>query len=243
MKTRALLVTALLICASTIGAQSFDGIVVVGKGKVAAQRARLALLNNKDSVIDTTSTDAFGGFSLKAEKPGKYSILVRRTGFLPITTERFELTDGDVLTDTVFLEGSVAEKGVKDVISNSVRQIFGSSLLTTFWRYAGPEDIEPIRDKFFSLGDFVRTGGKMLGVQHIGAPAGCFRFSAQPRCAQIFLNGIAVTLTPDQVPMTEVEAVVAIHPNELGSAVTGSRFGDNSRYGVVLVYTTAFMAR
>jgi hypothetical protein len=243
-KHRVLAAALLAAVLSTNGnAQSFDGIVVVGKAKVAAQRARLSLVNNRDNIIDSTVTDAFGGFTLKAEKTGKYSILVRRTGFLPIATERFDLAEGDVLRDTVFLEGTVAERGIKDVISNSVRQIFGSTLLTTFWRYAGPEDIEPVRERFHSLGDYVRGGGKLLGVQHVSPPAGCFRFSTQPRCAQIFLNGIAVSLSPDQISTRELEAVVAIHPSELGSAITGSRFGDNSRYGAVLVYTTAFMMR
>ncbi|MGQ0766405.1 MAG: hypothetical protein ACT4OZ_12150 [Gemmatimonadota bacterium] len=239
--TLALLAIALL--ASPLSAQSFDGILVVGKARVAAQKARVALISNRNAVIDTGVTDVFGGFNLKAEKAGKYTILVRRTGYLPIQTENFELVEGDVLRDTVFLEGTVAEKSTKDVISASVRQVFGSSLLTAFWRYAGPDDIEPVRDRFFSLGDYSRGGGKLLGLQHVSPPSGCFRFSGQRRCAQIFLNGIAVNLSPDQISMSEVEAVVAIHPSELGSAITGTRIADNSRYGAVLVYTTGFMVR
>lgn len=160
-----------------------------------------------------------------------------------MTTERFDLNESEVLTDTVFLEGSLAEESVKDVIGASVRRTFGSSLPSTFWRDAGPDDIEPVRERYLTLGDFVRNGGKMLGVQHIGAPAGCFRFNAQRRCAQILVDGVPVNLTPALIHMSDVEAVVAIHPAELGRAITTSRFGDDSRYGTVLVFTTGYIAR
>lgn len=200
-------------------------------------------MNGRLDVIDTAVTDAFGGFTLKAAKPGKYSIVVRRSGFLPILTESFALTEGPTLTDTVFLEGTQAERGIKDVISESVRRTFGGGVLTTFWRFIGPEDIEPARDRLYWLGDLVRLGGKQLGVQHVDPPGGCFRFVGQRRCAQIFVNGVPVFLSPDQIATRDLEAVVAIRPEELGSAITSGRLQDNSRYGVVLVFTTDFIAR
>lgn len=245
MMTRQLIFAVSLLALAPVPcvAQEFDGIVVLGKAKAAVQQARLELQTSKGDVIDTTRTDVFGGFRLKAPAAGKYSILVRRTGYLPVLTERFELAEGEVRTDTVFLEGRQAERGIKDVISDNVRQVFGSSLLTTFWRYAGPEDIDPVRSKFNSLGDFVRGGGKMLGLQHVNPPGGCFRFSGQRGCAQLFFNGIAVTLSPDQVSVRELEAVVALRPEEIGSAVTRNRLLDTSRYGAVLVYTSAFVYR
>jgi hypothetical protein len=116
-------------------------------------------------------------------------------------------------------------------------------VLTTFWRFIGPEDIEASRERLYWLGDLVRLGGKQLGVQHVNPPGGCFRFVGQARCAQIFVNGVPVFLSPDQIATRDLEAVVAIRPEELGSAITAGRIQDNSRYGVVLVYTTDFITR
>src|SRR5688500_3179474 len=97
------LLPALLVLAPETNAQQIDGIVVVGVAKLAAQKAQLILLGKRVRVCDSAMTDVFGGFALKGDKPGKHTILVRRAGFLPITTEAFELPDGEILTDTVFL--------------------------------------------------------------------------------------------------------------------------------------------
>jgi hypothetical protein len=45
------------------------------------------------------------------------------------------------------------------------------------------------------------------------------------------------------VSASDVEAVVAIRPLELGMAVTEARRWDNTRYGAVMVYTSRFALR
>src|SRR5512139_463957 len=103
MRPLAIGIVATLAAAGSLPAQRFEGIVVVGANKVAAQRAQVVLLGRRDAPVDSTTTDAFGGFTVNAPKPGKFTLLVRRKGYLPITTEPFNLPEGEVLTDTVFL--------------------------------------------------------------------------------------------------------------------------------------------
>ena len=74
--------------------------------------SKVALLDRRQNVLDTTTTDVFGGFSLTAEKPGKYSLMVRRTGYYPILTDNFELLEDETRRDTVFLTGKMAEMSV-----------------------------------------------------------------------------------------------------------------------------------
>ena len=62
--------------------------------------------------------------------PGKYTLLVRRKGYLPITTEPFELPEGELLTDTVFLSGRQAELSYKDALNESIRRVFGASAMS-----------------------------------------------------------------------------------------------------------------
>ena len=223
-------------------AQRIEGIVLIGAARSAVQQARVFLVNNRLDVLAEGKTDGFGSFTLGAEKAGKYALLVRRTGFLPIVTERFELAEGETRTDTVFLEGRAAERSVRDAISDNLRQVFGSGGSLGMARFLGPDDIDPVREKYINLGDFARHG-KLLGVQLSGSSvSGCLRFSGQPRCAQVFLDGMPVFVSTDQIMARDIEALVALRPTELGSAVTSTRTQDNSRYGAVMVYTNRFIS-
>jgi hypothetical protein len=238
-----LLLPALLVLAPETKAQQIDGIVVVGGAKLAAQKAQLTLLGKRDRVVDSAMTDVFGGFTLKGDKPGKYTILVRRTGFLPITTEAFDLPEGEILTDTVFLTGKQAENSVKDVINESLRRVFGSAPLGAMSRFVGPEDLHAERQRYMNLGDLVRSG-KLLGVSVVGTGGRqCLRFAGEGGCAQIFLDGLPVDVRSEIVSAADVEALVAIRPLELGMAVTAARRWDNTRYGAVMVYTSRFALR
>ena len=103
-----LLLSGSLLLVPGASAQQIDGILVVGKARIAAQKAQLTLLGKRDRVVDSATTDVFGGFTLKGDKPGKYTILVRRAGYMAVTTEAFDLPEGEGLTDTDFLSGRQA---------------------------------------------------------------------------------------------------------------------------------------
>ncbi|MCC6316862.1 MAG: carboxypeptidase regulatory-like domain-containing protein [Gemmatimonadaceae bacterium] len=243
MRTISLAVAASLALAGPLAAQRFEGIVVVGAGKVAAQRAQVALLGKRDALVDTATTDVFGGFAVKADKPGKYTLMVRRKGFLPMTTEAFELPEGEVLTDTVFLTGRQAEMGVKESLNESLRRVFGASAMSGMSRWIGPDSLAVLRERNITLADLIRTG-RLLGVSMPnGTGSGCVRFSGQGYCGQLFLDELPVNLRPDQIFLTDVEAVLAIRGNELGTTVMDTRRFDNSRFGVVMVYSSRFSIR
>lgn len=238
-----LLLPASLLFAPRARAQQIDGILVVGEARVAAQKAQLTLLGKRDRVVDSAMTDVFGGFTLKGDKPGKYTILVRRAGYMAVTTEAFDLPEGEVLTDTVFLIGRTAENSVKQVLEESIRRVFGSSPLGALSRYVGPDELLPERDRYMNLGDVVRSG-KLLGVNVVGIGSNqCLRFAGEGGCAQIFVDGLPVDIRSDIVSIADVEALVAIRSTELGMAVTQARRWDNTRYGAVMVYTSRFAMR
>lgn len=223
-------------------AQTIDGIVVVGANKQAVATSQVALLDRRQNVVDTARTDVFGGFTLTAEKAGKYSLLVRRPGYYPIVTESFELIKDETLRDTVFLTGKAAETSIQDVIGADVRRVFNSAVLGGFQRYLGPEDIEKLRPQAFTLGDLVRNG-RMAGLQWYNPPSGCLRFSGASGCAQVFIDGLPVQIRIDAISTQDIEAVVAYRDMELGMAATGRSYMDNSRFGAVMVYTRRFVPR
>jgi hypothetical protein len=244
---RSLLAPALaaVLSATIVGsaaAQTIDGIVVVGINKQAVATSQVALLDRRQVVVDTARTDVFGGFTLKAEKAGKYALLVRRPGFYPIVTESFELVKDETLRDTVFLTGKAAEMSIQDVIANDVRRIFNSAVLGGFQRYLGPEDIEELRPHAFTLGDLIRNG-RMAGLQWYNPPSGCLRFSGARGCAQVYIDGLPVMMRIDAISTQDIEAVVAYRDIELGMAATTRNNMDNSRFGAVLVYTRRFTPR
>lgn len=243
MRTIPLAVLASLALAVPAAAQRFEGIVVVGANKVAAQKAQVVLLGKRDAFVDSTTTDAFGGFSVGAEKAGKYTLLVRRKGYLPITTEVFNLPEGEVLTDTVFLTGRQAELSYKESLNESIRRVFGASAMSGMSRVIGPDSIAVLRERNNTVGDLVRTG-RLLGVSLPGgSTSGCVRFSGESYCGQLFVDELPVNLRPDQIYLGDVEAVMALRGSELGTSVMNTRRFDASRFGVVMVYTNRFSLR
>lgn len=233
---------ALLVAAGAASAQTIDGIVVIGTDKRPVATTKLALLDRKQVVLDTTTTDVFGGFTLTAKKAGKYSLLVRRKGFYPVVTESFELLKDETRRDTIFMAGKAVEMSVKDVIAQDVRRIFSSASGAGFQRFLGPDEIEELRAHAFSLGDLIRDG-RLAGLQWYNPPSGCLRFSGSSGCAQVFLDGIPVNLRIDAISASDIEAIVAFRDMELGVAATSRGGFDNSRFGAVLVYTRRYAPR
>lgn len=224
-------------------AQRFEGIVVLGAAKLAVQKAQILLLGKRDAVLDSAETDVFGGFTVKTEKPGKYHLLVRRKGYLPVYTDNFELPEGEVLTDTVFLTGRQAEMSFKDALAESVRRVFGGSAITALSRMIGPDSIAVLRERTHTLADLIQSG-RLLGVTlPAGMSSQCVRFTGQSYCGQLFVDEMPVFYRPDQVFLQDVEAVVAMRGSDLGSVVMDTRRYDNARYGVVMVYTNRFALR
>lgn len=227
---------------SAAGAQTLDGVVVVGPGKSAVGRTKVALLDRRQNIVDTVTTDVFGEFTLRSAKPGKFALLVRRAGFYPIVTDNFELLKDETRRDTVVLAGKAAEKSVREVIGQEVRNIFGTQTLAGMQRFLGPDEIEKLREHAFSLGDLVRSG-RLAGLSWINPPSGCLRFSGARGCAQIFLDGLPVNIRVDQVSGSDIEAIVAFRDTELGLLASSRGAMDNSRFGAVLVYTRRFQIR
>lgn len=240
---RVVLATAILLAAvPPLRAQVIDGIIVVGANKRPVATTKVMLLDRRQNVVDTTTTDVFGGFTLEAEKAGKYSLLVRRKGFYPIGTESFELLKDETRRDTIFLAGKQAEMSVQEVLSADIRRVFNSTVLTGFQRYLGPDDIEEMRARAFTLGDLIRDG-RLAGLQWYNPPSGCLRFSGSSGCAQIFLDGLPVNMRVDAISSQDIEAIVAFRDMELGVAATSRGYMDNSRFGAVMVYTRRYMPR
>lgn len=234
--------TALVTVAGVAPAQTIDGIIVVGADKRPVATTKVALLDRRQNVLDTATTDVFGGFTFTAKKPGKYMLLVRRKGFYPVLTDDFDLLKDETRRDTIYIAGKAAETSVRDAIAQDVRRVFNSVSGAGMQRFLGPDDIEEMRSRAFSLGDLIRDG-RLAGLQWYNPPSGCLRFSGSSGCAQIFLDGLPVFVRVDAISANDIEAIVALRDMELGVAATTRGNMDNSRYGAVLVYTRRFSVR
>lgn len=234
--------TALVTIAGAAPAQTIDGIIVVGADKRPVATTKVALLDRRQNVLDTVTTDVFGGFTFTTKKPGKYMLLVRRKGFYPVLTDDFDLLKDETRRDTIFIAGKAAETSVRDAIAQNVRRVFNSVSGAGMQRFLGPDEIEEMRSRAFSLGDLVRDG-RLAGLQWYNPPSGCLRFSGSSGCAQIFLDGLPVFVRVDAISANDIEAIVALRDMELGVAATTRGNMDNSRYGAVLVYTRRYSMR
>jgi len=243
MRCLALTVATLAILPGAAASQTLEGTILLGEQRRAVQNARVALVTRSMDVLDTATTDVFGYFVVNAPKAGSYSIVLRRPGFLPIVTDRFDLAEGEVRADTVFLDSAEAGRSIQDAIDQNLRSVFGGSARSGIGRLIAPEDMEVFRQRFQSLGDLARNG-RILGATVVGSTGQtCIRFSGAGDCAQIFLNGLAVFVSADQISLLDVEAILGLRNTELGMAAAEGRRFDRSRYGVVMVYTTGFNGR
>jgi hypothetical protein len=243
MRSLALILAAVASLPSAVAAQTLEGAVLLGEERRAMQNARLALVTRGMERVDTTTTDAFGYFVLNAPKAGSYSIVLRRPGFLPIVTDRFELGEGEVRVDTVFVDSAMAGRSLSEAIDHNLRSVFGGGARSAIGRLIGPEDLDAYRLRFQTLGDIARNG-RILGATAYGTQGqSCIRFSGAQGCAQVFLNGLPIFISVDQINLIDVEAVLGLRGNELGVTVTEGRRFDASRYGAVMVYTTGFNGR
>ncbi|MEO7965321.1 MAG: carboxypeptidase-like regulatory domain-containing protein [Gemmatimonadaceae bacterium] len=225
----------------TASAQSVEGLVLVGNAKRAAQGATVFLLNQKQQPVDTAQADVFGSFALQAPSGGRYFLLVRRQGYYPILSDRFEIRDTEARVDTVFLSGPDAELTFRELFTRDLARLFGSSISAGASRYVGPEKMDSIRGMSVHLGDVV-TRGHLSGLQYY-PQSGCLRFSGEGGCAQVYLDGLPVTLRADQISASDIEAVMALRPLELGVFANTRSSPDNSIYGVVMLYTSRFASR
>ncbi len=223
---------------TALPAQQIQGLVVLGAAKRALSGATLVLLNNKHEPVDTALADVFGSFSLQAPTAGKYFILVRRSGYFPIVSERIELRDTETRNDTLFLQGDDAELSFRQLFAKDLTRLFGSSISAGAARAILPEQMEKLRDRAIHLGDVVQNG-RLTGLSYYSQP-GCLRFSGEPACAQIYVNGLPVTLRAEQISASDIEAVMAVRSSELGGFVSSGALRDNSRFGVVMVYTSRY---
>ena len=101
--------------------------------------------------------------------------------------------------------------------------------------------MDSLRVGTIHLGD-IAMRGRFPGLQYY-QQSGCLRFSGERGCAQIYLDGLPVTLRPEQISTSDIEAVVALRPLELGVFATTRSSPDNSLFGVVMVYTSRFASR
>lgn len=88
--TAALVVTAVL--APAVGAQSVRGRVIEIPGNRAIAEAQVVLYSDSVTAVATTRTDSAGTFVIRAPALGRYTIRVRKPGFMGGATDQLALT-------------------------------------------------------------------------------------------------------------------------------------------------------
>jgi hypothetical protein len=100
--SRRLLQAALLTMALAGAEQAHAQMGIKGKVRDLASQAPIGrvtvnLLNVKDSILQSILTSDSGTFFVRLTTPGTYSVQMRRVGWTPILTERFDMAAGDTM--------------------------------------------------------------------------------------------------------------------------------------------------
>jgi hypothetical protein len=221
---------------SVASAQSIAGILIASEAGVPVAGARVWLTTARGLMIDTARSDADGRFSVKAERAGRYVLNIRRLGFFAEETDPIRLEDGQVRTDTVFVQSARVLKPVEVVVNRELSNRFGvnmkalssSSVIT-------PEEIDRIRPAASTLEDILRWNHPpSLTISRTRNGGTCFQLR-QRGCAPVYLDGMFIG-TDGWFPASEIESVVVVPGHE-----AFIRFGRSS--GVIAVFTNIWAGR
>ncbi|MGQ0639552.1 MAG: carboxypeptidase regulatory-like domain-containing protein [Gemmatimonadaceae bacterium] len=216
--------------------QSIAGTLIASDAGVPVAGARVWLTTTRGAMIDTARSDAGGRFHVKADRPGRYVLNVRRLGFFAETTDPIRLADGEVRTDTVFVLGARVLKPVEVVVNREISFRFGVNIKAlSSSNVITPEEIDKIRPFASTLEDVLRWNHPpSLTITRTPSGGTCFQLR-QRGCAPVYLDGMFVG-TDGWFPTSEIESVVVIPGNE-----AFIRFG--SSRGVIAVFTNIWAGR
>ena len=217
-------------------AQSIAGTLLVSDAGVPVAGARVWLTTPRGLMIDTARSDAGGRFYVKADRPGRYVLNVRRLGYFAETTDPIRLQDGEVRTDTVFVLSARVMKPVEVVVNREVSNRFGINIKAlSSSNVITPDEIDKIRPMASTLEDVLRWNHPpSLTISRTRSGGTCFQLR-QRGCAPVYLDGMFIG-TDGWYPTSEIESVVVIPGNE-----AFIRFGSSS--GVIAVFTNVWAGR
>lgn len=131
-------VAAALAGASGLGAQTVRG-SLVDRGAQPVSGVVVMLLDSADRVVAQTLSSESGAYVLRAPEPGRYRVRVLRLGFRPELSEELVLGAGQVLDESMELDGatvSLAAVRVSDESACGRRTAGSATELLTVWDQA-----------------------------------------------------------------------------------------------------------
>jgi Carboxypeptidase regulatory-like domain len=242
MRDAALVAILCLAAASVGGAQSVSGVILtVDKAPVAG--ARLFLLAPSGLPVDTGRTNERGGFHMRSDSAGRYSIAIRRLGWAPEQTLPFTLDTGQARRDTLVVAFRQLLRPVDVVVRDEVHRLAGIDVRQLGRRYISPAQVDSVR--FFSrtLAEFIhRAGAPGVLIENEGRDNVCYRTrvlgDAKNRnleCAEVYVDGLRVAANVELSPL-DIESIVLLRPLE-ASTIYGSPGG------AVLIFTRRAISR
>jgi len=217
-------------------AQTISGLLVVKDAGVPVANARVWLTTSRGLMVDTARSDAQGRFTVKADRPGRYVLNVRRLGYFPEESDPIRLADGETRTDTVYLLSPAVLKPVDVIVSREVSFRFGVNIKAlSSSNVITSEEIDRVRLVASTLEDVLRWNHPpSLTITRTRSGGTCFQLR-QRGCAPVYLDGMFIG-TDGWFPAGEIESIVVIPGNE-----AFLRFGSHS--GVIAVFTNIWAGR
>ncbi|HJU75115.1 MAG TPA: carboxypeptidase-like regulatory domain-containing protein [Gemmatimonadaceae bacterium] len=217
-------------------AQSISGTLIVGEAGIPAPNARVWLTTTRGVMVDTARSDAQGRFTVRADRPGRYVLNVRRLGYFPETTDPIRLEEGEVRNDTVYVLSPRVMKPVDVIVRREVSNRFGFDIRAlSSSQVITPEEIDRHRMIATDLADLLRwnsPAGLMITRTRNGGA--CYMLRRQ-RCAPVYVDGM-LWGTDAWIPASEIESIVVIPNSE-----AFIRFGSSS--GAIAVFTNIWSGR
>jgi len=217
-------------------AQKVDGTLIVGEAGVPAANARVWLTTTRGIMVDTARSDAQGRFTVRAPRPGRYVLNVRRLGYFPEETDPIRLADGEVRRDTIFVLSARVLKPVDVVVRREVSNRFGIDIKSlSSSNVITPEEIDRVRPAAADLRQLIQWNAPpSLTIMTQRDGSACYRMRMQG-CALVYVDGM-LWGNDAWIPATDIESIVVIPGHQ-----AFLRYGSSN--GVIAVFTNIWSGR
>jgi hypothetical protein len=221
--------------APALGAQTVTGVLVVRDANAPAPNARVSLVTTRGVVVDTARSTSEGRFTVRAPRPGRYILEVRRLGHFAEESDPIPLGNGEVRSDTVYLLSAQALQPVDVVVRKEVQRIFGvDTRFLSNSQVVTSAEMDRFRYTASRLEDVVRWSGiPGVTVSHSARFGNCFTIRMRG-CAAVYVDGM-LWGTDAWLPADEIESVVVLKGSD-----SFVQYG--TRNGAILVITRRFAA-
>jgi hypothetical protein len=222
--------------ASVASAQVITGTIRSQETERTVPGARITVADSLGKLIGEVTTDALGKFRITLPSAVPFTVLVRKVGWKPSSTDLIRPTPNDTLEVNLLVPGEPADVDAVRITAQNNATSNARSLEEAKrrgWKLVPPEAVERHRETSMNFDDMLRATGAQ-GLILPSRPEECIRSNRTRRCLVYVIDGvpagISLYVNPRDVLFFSV----------LSATESAVIWGDKAPFGAIVIVTRAY---